>query len=373
MTPRTGLATARRHLARSGAVALITTLGLVLAAQPALASPPQKPVFKTWGATAAVKAQLILGNTLYIGGAFTNVISPDGLTTTSRQHLAAIDLTTGGLLSWAPTTNGTVEALATDGTNIIVGGSFTNINGTSRTRIGAVDQSGAVIPWATGANDTVSALFVSGSTVYVGGKFTTMGGQSRQRLGAVTTAGALLSWTASANDRVKALTMAGGAVIAGGYFTELNGQNQRHIVRLDAVSGATLPWAYQSSDEVFGLVTGPDGNVYAAIAGLLGKVRSWTSTGQLRWTTGTDGDVNAVTYYNGQVIAGGHFITLKDQTFTIPRLAALDPSNGAPDPTWVPKPNKQIWAFATDGTNLAVGGIFTNVSNGTYRRVALFR
>jgi hypothetical protein len=51
----------------------------------------------------------------------------------------------------------------------------------------------------------------------------------------------------------------------------------------------------------------------------------------------------------------------------------LDPATGFVDPTWVPKPNKQVWSFATDGTNLAVGGVFTKVSTGTYRRVAVYR
>jgi hypothetical protein len=60
-------------------------------------------------------------------------------------------------------------------------------------------------------------------------------------------------------------------------------------------------------------------------------------------------------------------------TVHLPRLAAFNPANGTPDTSWAPTPNRQVWAFATDGTTLAVGGVFTNISKGTYRRVALFR
>lgn len=127
------------------------------------------------------------------------------------------------------------------------------------------------------------------------------------------------------------------------------------------------------SAEVVGLVTGPDDNVYGAIAGPGGKVRSWSNAGVLRWTTFADGDVNAITYFGGQVIAGGHWVYLNDGSTFVPRLAALDPSDGTVDLSWVPKPNKQVWSFATDGTSLAVGGVFTTVSRGTYRRVAVFR
>ena len=210
--------------------------------------------------------------------------------------------------------------------------------------------------------------------MYVGGTFTTLAGQTREHLGAVTTAGTLLGWTAPTNDRVKAITTtAVGDVVIGGFFDTVNGASADHIERLDATTGGSLSWNYPSSAEVVGLVTGPDDNVYGAIAGAGGKVRSWTNDGHLRWTTYTDGDVNAIAYAGGQVIAGGHWIYMNSGATYQPRLAAFDPATGVVDPTWVPKPNKQVWAFATDGTTLAVGGVFTSVSKGTYRRVAVYR
>jgi hypothetical protein len=237
-----------------------------------------------------------------------------------------------------------------------------------------VDTVGALLPWVVGANATVLALHVTGTTLYVGGGFTTLGGQMRSRLGAVTTTGDLLAWTAPANDRVKAITTtAVGDVVIGGFFDQVNGATADHIERLDATTGATLSWNYPSSAEVVGLVTGPDDNIYAAIAGSGGKIRSWTNDGHLRWTTYADGDANAVAYVGGQVVAGGHWIYLNEGATYFPRLAAFDPATGAVDPTWTPRPNKQVWAFATDGTTLAIGGVFTNISKGAYRRVAVYR
>ncbi len=61
---------------------------------------------------------MIIGTTLIFGGDFTSVISPDGTTSVPRPHLAAVDLTTGALLPWNPTTNGGVDAMATDGTTV---------------------------------------------------------------------------------------------------------------------------------------------------------------------------------------------------------------------------------------------------------------
>lgn len=339
------------------------------------ATPPATPALQTWGATGAVRAEVIIGTTLYIGGSFTNVVSPDGATTVPRRHLAAIDLTTGDLLPWSPTTNGTVLAMVTDGTTLYIGGSFTTVNSTARARLAALDTAGALAPWATGANAVVDALHLRGTTLYVGGAFTTLGGAARGYLGATTAAGDLLAWDPQANDRVKAITsLASGEIVVGGSFTFVGGQSIDHIDGLDPTTGASLSWSYPSSQEVVGLITGPDDNVYGAIAGSGGKVRSWTNDGHLRWTVYTDGDVNAVTYYGGQVIAGGHWIYMTDGTVYLPRMAAFDPATGTPDTTWKPKPNKQVWAFATDGgPTLAVGGVFTTVARHPYRRVAVFK
>ena len=361
---------------RAAAVIAIATALLVSAAPSASATPPAKPTLATWGATGAVRSQVIIGTTLYLGGSFSGMVSPDGSTTVTRRHLAAIDLVTGALLDWSPATNGTVLAMVTDGTTIYIAGSFTTVNATSRLRLAALDTSGALTSWAPAANATVDALHLIGTTMYIGGAFTSLRGTARGYLGAVdTTTMALLDWDPEANDRVKAITsVASGDIVVGGFFTEVGGQGIDHIDALDAITGQTESWSYPSSQEVVGLTTGPDDNVYGAIAGSGGKVRSWTNDGHLRWTVYTDGDVNAVTYYQGQVIAGGHWIYMTEGTVYLPRLAAFDPATGAPDMSWKPKPNKQPWSFATDGgSTLSVGGVFTTISRATYRRLAVFQ
>jgi len=365
----------RRRGLRGAAITLVASFGLVALAQPAFATPAQAPYVKGWGANNTPKAQVIVGNTLYLGGSFKSMISADGSTIVPRLHLAAIDLTTGDLLPWNPGANGTVEAMVFDGTNLIIGGSFTRIGNQTRNRLGAVSLSGSIPSWATGADNSVLALALRGNTVYVGGQFLTLGGQPRTRLGAVSTSGALQDWSASADDRVRAITLTADDVVVGGTFLTLNGTDNPHIGRLDSATGATLSWNYNSSAELTGLVTGPDNNVYASIGGGGGRARSWSSTGTLRWTTWTDGDVNAITFFGGQVIIGGHWIYMDPGTpnpINLPRLAALNPDTGRPDMSWSPKPNKQVWALGADGTTLVVGGVFTSVSKSTYRRLALY-
>jgi len=119
------------------------------------------------------------------------------------------------------------------------------------------------------------ALQLVGSTLYVAGDFTALRGVPRSYLGALTTSGTLLAWDPSANDRVRSITsVSTGDIIVGGFFTEVRGQTIDHIDALDPIIGASHPWSNPSSAEVVALVTGPDDNVYGAIAGSGGKVRS---------------------------------------------------------------------------------------------------
>ena len=352
---------------------VLVIVGLLAATPPwAIATPPANPTLSTWGASGAVRSELIIGNTLYLGGSFTSMISPDGSTTVARQHLAAIDLTTGDLLDWNPSANGAVLAMATDGTNVYIGGSFGTVNGRFRRNLAALDRTGALLPWNPKANGTVAALHRVGTTIYIGGAFTALGGTARDRLAAVMTSGALLAWDPDADARVNAITSVdAGMIVVGGAFTEVGGQSIDHIDGLDPLTGVSESWSDPSSQTVAGLVTGPDDNVYGAIIGSGGKVRSWTNDGHLRWTVSTDGDVNSVAYYDGQVIAGGHWVYVAS-TIKIPRLAAFNATTGAPDTNWKPSPNKQVWSLTAEGSTMGVGGVFTTVKGSTHRRVAVF-
>src|SRR5690606_11513724 len=77
-----------------------------------------------------VWAQLVIGDTVSVGGEFTTARpagSAPGVNTVPRENLLAFDIRTGELISsWAPTANGAVYSLAAspDGSRIYVGGNF---------------------------------------------------------------------------------------------------------------------------------------------------------------------------------------------------------------------------------------------------------
>jgi PKD repeat protein len=136
------------------------------------------------------------GSTLYVGGEFTTV---NGL---NRYRIAAFNTATGQLItSFAPALNTTVNALAATNSAVYVGGPFSTANNTTRLGAAAFNSAnGALLPWApTEAGGSIQAMVISpdASKLVIGGSFTTVNGSSNPGYGlaAVDSAsGALLPW-----------------------------------------------------------------------------------------------------------------------------------------------------------------------------------
>ncbi len=95
----TGAAKPLRAVAKCAVV--LTTLALLIGT--ASADYVATPESSTWSPTdGPVYAIERIGTTIYIGGGFTTLRSPDGKQTAQRNRLAAFDARTGTLLSWNP-------------------------------------------------------------------------------------------------------------------------------------------------------------------------------------------------------------------------------------------------------------------------------
>src|SRR3954447_361279 len=219
-------------------------------------------------------AQVVVGNTVYVGGSFTSARPAGvraGVQETPRGNLLAYDIRTGELItSFAPNLNGQAVSLAAspDGSRIYVGGDFTQADGQPRSRIAAYDTATGqlVSSFKPAVSGRVRAVAATASTVYLGGTLTAVGSTARNRLAAVSAAdGSLLPWApqpgvgstagntlpgdpaanaATTND-VMGLVVAGsnGQVVAAGKFDSLNGTQATGVGALDGVTGATRPFA----------------------------------------------------------------------------------------------------------------------------------
>ena len=174
----------RRRTCRTALVAL--ALGLALAAVPSIAgaSPALGVVVSTnpvnytpHVASGAVYKFVQVGQTMYAGGSFGSVstapgVSPGG--TFTRNNIVAFDPASGVIRSFAPNVAGEVWALASNGTSLYVGGTFTTVNGVARRGVAKLDPVTGAVDTAFNANlasGKVTDAAVVGGRLLVGGTF----------------------------------------------------------------------------------------------------------------------------------------------------------------------------------------------------------
>jgi hypothetical protein len=351
-------------------------------AQAAIVGSKPAPSYQANGRVAVV---VISGTTAYLGGKFTSMRpagNPAGTGEVTRNHAAAINLTTGALLPWNPNVNGLVEAIKVDPINHIVylGGGFGTVNGSvSRKKIAAVnDSTGAVIKgFKTTVNGEVRGIELSNGQLYLGGAFTL----PRPNAASVNPAtGAFNSaWAPTTDGPVDAITTTqdgSNKIVIGGAFNTLNGVPQNAIGAVDPTSGATLPWAWQGPHrgtfrpfDVVSFYTDSSG-VYAAGTGNGGTVVKSDSSGNIIWQAGGNGNTVGVAVVDGIAYIAGHFTVYCGATMGVngctgsarQHLMAVDATSGVLQ-TWHPSANSSLGTFTIAGGAgvVATGGDFTKL------------
>ncbi len=120
---------------------------------------------------------------LYVAGGFTQV---DGA---NRYRAAAIDLATGKATSFRPIFNSTTNAVAATSSAVFYGGVFTSADKVARTKVAAVKPGDAgtqvlpLNPKVAGGNVNDIVASADGSQIVIGGAFTTVNGSSKPGYG----------------------------------------------------------------------------------------------------------------------------------------------------------------------------------------------
>jgi hypothetical protein len=376
---------------RGSTAALVAVMGLGTAGA-AQAVPVQAHPAPTWQTNGRVNVIAVSGNTVYLGGQFTALRPPGaaaGSGNVTRNHAAAVSLTTGALLPWNPNVNNTVRAIRVVGSTVYLGGAFTQVGGVNHSRIAAVKTgTGALVPgFNASASGEVFALASSGNSLFLGGGFGTVDGQSQPNMAAVNTiSGAILPWSPSVDGQVRAIRLLGfPRMVIAGSFTQINGSSSSNIGALDGDTGNSLPWHDHTSYNIIGLASDPKG-VYVAGAGGGGNFAAFDpATGTQKWLGGTNGNVQAIGVVGGDVYVGGHMQTYCGPqhgqhtcTNPIPRdkLLAVNETTGALT-AWNPSANSVLGVFALYGVgntgDLLSGGDFTSTGQRKQQGYAQFK
>lgn len=365
----------------------LTAASFAWTSVPAAHATTSDPPNRTWGTDGRINAILPVGNTIYVGGAFAHVVDRSG-TTHPAANLAAFDATSGAAISnWSPSTDGEVHALATDGTQIYVGGTFRTVDNSKRDNLAAVDAAtGAVSSWKAGASAVVDSIVATGGAVYIGGNFKKVkdaSGNTFTQPYVAKLAGPAptlaTAWRPSPDGRVRGLALppSGDRLFLGGDFTTLGRANTNKTAAVLTSTGvlddyASSPNNNKSYAPVYGLDT--DGTqLYEAVGGAGGACTVVNATSGARiYSKHTNGNVHSVNVNSGTVYCGGHFSgTGSFDGLTRSKLAAFDASSGA-DLPFAPTINSAlgVFAVAADATHEYAGGDFTKISGQTQNHFA---
>jgi hypothetical protein len=347
----------------------------------------------------SVRVMAVVGSDLYVGGDFER--TGDG-TLTDLGNIARYN-TSAGTWNALPNQglNGYVYALAAIDSDLYVGGYFSQSGDGTLSDLGCIARYDTTTgTWHAlpnqGMNNTVLELAVSGSDLYVGGYFSQSGDGTLSDLGCIarydTTTG---TWHALPNQglgggywpmpSVRELAMSGSDLYVGGNFTRSGDgtlTNLGRVARYDTTAGTWHALPNQglgggSSPDVYALAMSGDdlyagGNFSRSGDGTLtnlgdiARYNTATGTWHALPNRGLNDDVRALAAESSDLYVGGSFSQTGDGTLTnLGRIAHYDATHG----TWNALPsqglNDDVRALAAVGGDLYVGGDFDQSGDGT--------
>ncbi len=377
----------------------------------------------------AVIAIVQVGNEIIAAGSFTQVRQTLTSPIITRNRIFAFNATTGVIdPNFNPNLNGSVNSLATDGTNVYLGGSFTTVGGVSSPYVAKLTAGGALVPGLKAPNKVVNEVVVRGTRLYIGGAFTTVGGSTtpRKALAALdTTTGAVLAQVnvpftgqfngGTTNIQRFDVNPAGTELVAVGNFAAVGGQTREQVAMVDTPAtgnAAVSSWNTDRYDNahnpacasVFNTFVrdidfAPDGSYFAvsatgafgggaSVGTLCDTVTRWettpgaTAVQEPTWVDYTGGDTTYGVAATGTAIYVGGHMRWENNPYqgdqagpgAVPRegIAALDPVNGLPL-SWNPGRTRGVGAQALYATSqgLWVGSDTNQIGGQTHDRIAL--
>jgi hypothetical protein len=345
----------------------------------------------------SMRAFTQIGTTVYAGGSFTGVKNAGATTWSTASYLIAYDVTTGALkTAFKPQLDNAVATLAVspDG-KLIVGGSFTKVNGADRKGLVELDPAtGATVASWVGRADggVVRRAVVKANWLYLAGAFHYINGAGHSLLARMNaTTGAIdptfkidASVARASSEVVWALAVSpdGKTVVATGNFKKVNNLSREQVVMIDVTGTPTVAdWSTQRyladcaiakfpfyardvdfSDDGSYFVIGADGG-YGEDA-FCDSIARWETSARgsnldATWVDQTGHDsITSIEVTDNVVYLGGHFRWLNNSngadsagTGAVDRygFGALDQSNGMPL-AWNPtrSPGSALPAGGTD-------------------------
>src|SRR5215217_3499740 len=296
-------------------------LAMLLACGVALALPSETPD-QTPMVNGTVRAIEHVGTNIWLGGKFTQVKSRDGTVIANVSNLAVFDSETNQYKNLAPKLGGTdseVWDMSIYGQNVLIAGKFSGPTSTQKNLVLVDGNTGDVIRWYN-APSLKSVLAAPGlGRVYGGGvslsAFDFATGTKLWTKAKTTVDPTIRTHDSSPSYRDLELDADGQTIWAACICDAVGGNPAKALVKLDTKGNHDTSWRTQAGVGAFGQsVVDHNGKLYLA-AGGSDFVAEYdkTAAGARGWVRDTSGSAQAVAVYDGQLVVGGHFYEVADQ------------------------------------------------------------
>jgi hypothetical protein len=379
--------------------ALVTVVMMAQAAQAQLPGEAPSDTYQVNGPR--VRSVVVVGDNVWIAGVFSQVQTGSGSNAAGVENLAVLSRTTGqipagvGPLKLGGVSGAQVWKLAAVGNTVYASGKFKlSSGGSSYTNLLAFNgTTGALIPGFRPTGVKVSQSVASGGgRVYAGGKqLVAYDASTGAKLGGFATSSISTDPSLRGHNtppQHRDLQLIGGFLYSACQCDSLtqggSTRQTKALVRFDPVTGAhDQSFTPQGAGTAaFGISVTTDGsNIYLG-AGGSDFVAKYGSSGNQIWKRDTSGSTQAVAVSGDDLIIGGHFVEIGDQSgdscgFKSSNPGTLDPNNECATRerlaaysldgslrSWNPSVTGKyngVWAIALDSGNVHIGGEFKKV------------
>jgi hypothetical protein len=325
-------------MSRTVLLLLWTAVVLLLASGAALALPSEKPN-KTPMVNGRVRAIEKVGTNIWLGGTFSQVKQRSGTVMANVSNLAVFDSKTNKYKNIAPRLRGTnseVWDMTTYRGDVLIAGEFPGPSSKENNLVRVDGKTGRVIKWF----DAPPLKSVLGAPdlgrVYGGG----------DRLSAFEFATGKRLWTRakitvdkSLHDRVheaayRDLELDGKTIWAACVCDAVNGKPAKALVKLSTEGVHDASWVTKAAKDSFGHEVVDRGRkLYLAAGGsdFLAQLNKGAG-GKRSWVRDTMGSAQAVAVMGKRLVIGGHFLDVADQPNDDcgRRLGTQDPNDECP-------------------------------------------
>jgi hypothetical protein len=379
--------------------ALVTVVLMAQAAQAQLPGEAPSDTYQVNGPR--VRSVVVVGDNVWIAGVFSQVQTGNGSNAAGVENLAVLSRTSGqipagvGPLKLGGVSGAQVWKLAAVGNTVYAAGKFKlSSGGSSYTNLLAFNgTTGALIPGFRPTGVKVSqSVAAGGGRVYAGGKqLVAYDASTGAKLGSFATSSISTDPSLRGHNtppQHRDLQLIGGSLYSACQCDSLtqggSTRQTKALVRFDPVTGAhDQSFTPQGAGTAaFGISVTTDGsNIYLG-AGGSDFVAKYASSGNQVWKRDTSGSTQAVAVSGDDLIIGGHFVEIADQSgdscgFKSSNPGTLDPNNECATRerlaaysldgslrSWNPSVTGKyngVWAIALDSGNVHIGGEFKKV------------